>query len=155
MLYFVAFCTSEGSFFLTGNNWEHDLSLECKHLPTVIISPLHLALLMQVRLAHKVLQKVVTRYLQRDNLPVSSFNELWDNVGGCIKNLTLTAATNLWMNFTFFDPYCCGYKLVGAGGGGFALLFAKKAESGNELKYKLEDSNFNIKVYKLNIHLEN
>jgi fucokinase len=59
------------------------------------------------------------------------------------------------MNFTFFDPYCCGYKLVGAGGGGFALLFAQKAESGNELKYKLEDSNFNIKVYKLNIHLEN
>jgi len=59
------------------------------------------------------------------------------------------------MNFTFFDPYCCGYKLVGTGGGGFALLFAKKAESGNELKYKLEDSNFNIKVYKLNIHLEN
>lgn len=50
--------------------------------------------------------------------------------------------------FVFADPYCCGYKLVGAGGGGFALLLAKDAQSGKVLKHKLEeDSKFDVKVY--------
>jgi fucokinase len=57
--------------------------------------------------------------------------------------------------FAFADPYCCGYKLVGAGGGGFALLLAKNAESGNELKNKLEDSSLNVKFYNWKIHLDN
>lgn len=57
--------------------------------------------------------------------------------------------------FAFADPYCCGYKLVGAGGGGFALLLAKDANSGKELRHKLEEcSDFNVKVYKWSILLD-
>lgn len=40
--------------------------------------------------------------------------------------------------FAFADPYCSGYKLVGAGGGGFALLLAKDAMCATELRNKLE-----------------
>ncbi|KAM7273971.1 hypothetical protein ACFE04_028635 [Oxalis oulophora] len=50
--------------------------------------------------------------------------------------------------FTFAELYCRGYKLVGAGGGGFALLLANNAECANELRLKLEkDSSFDVKVY--------
>lgn len=58
--------------------------------------------------------------------------------------------------FAFSDRYCCGYKLVGAGGGGFALLLAKTAESANELKRLLiGNSDFNVQVYNWDIFLEN
>ena len=50
--------------------------------------------------------------------------------------------------FEFSEPYCCGYKLVGAGGGGFALLLAKVAVSANELRHLLsKGSEFDVKVY--------
>lgn len=56
--------------------------------------------------------------------------------------------------FAFADPYCCGYKLVGAGGGGFALLLAKSSVLAMELRNKLEnDKNFEVKVYDWNISL--
>lgn len=55
--------------------------------------------------------------------------------------------------FTFADPYCCGYKLVGAGGGGFALLLAKGRRHARELKQALEESeDINVKVYKWSIY---
>lgn len=55
--------------------------------------------------------------------------------------------------FTFADPYCCGYKLVGAGGGGFALLLAKGCHHARELKQALEESeDFNVKVYNWSIY---
>ncbi|KAJ6320175.1 hypothetical protein OIU78_015542 [Salix suchowensis] len=133
---------------------------------------------MQVRLAHQVLQKVVTRYLQRDNLLVSSIKRLTElaKIGrealmNCevdeLGKIMLEAwrlhqeldpyCSNKFVDklFAFADPYCCGYKLVGAGGGGFALLLAKSAESGNELKNKLEDSDLNVKLYNWEIHLDN
>ncbi|KAJ8748543.1 hypothetical protein K2173_003444 [Erythroxylum novogranatense] len=133
----------------------------------------------QVRLAHQVLQKVVTRYLRRDNLLVSSIKRLAElaKVGrealmNCdvdeLGDIMLEAwrlhqeldpyCSNEFVDriFAISDPYCCGYKLVGAGGGGFALLLAKDAHSGKELKHKLEeDSSFNVKFYSWNIHLEN
>lgn len=132
----------------------------------------------QVRLAHQVLQKVVTRYLQRDNLLVSSIKRLTElaKIGrealmNCevdeLGKIMLEAwrlhqeldpyCSNEFVDklFAFADPYCCGYKLVGAGGGGFALLLAKNAESGNELKNKLEDSSLNVKFYNWKIHLDN
>lgn len=56
--------------------------------------------------------------------------------------------------FAFADPYCCGYKLVGAGGGGFALLLAKDAECAKELTHLLEqDPEFDVEVYNWNICL--
>ncbi|CAK7348679.1 unnamed protein product [Dovyalis caffra] len=132
----------------------------------------------QVRLAHQVLQKVVTRYLQRDNLLVSSIKRLTElaKIGReALMNCEIDELGEIMLEawrlhqeldpccsnefvdqlFAFADPYCCGYKLVGAGGGGFALLLAKNAESGNELKHKLEDSNLNVKIYNWNIHLDN
>ncbi|XP_020538342.1 bifunctional fucokinase/fucose pyrophosphorylase isoform X2 [Jatropha curcas] len=133
----------------------------------------------QVRLAHQVLQKVVTRYLQRDNLLVSSVKRLAelakigrealmncevDELGEIIQEawrlhqeLDPYCSNELVDKlFAFADPYCCGYKLVGAGGGGFALLLAKDANSGKELRHKLEEcSNFNVKFYKWNVFLDN
>nr|GEX49831.1 serine/arginine-rich splicing factor RS31-like isoform X2 [Tanacetum cinerariifolium] len=43
--------------------------------------------------------------------------------------------------FAFADRYCCGYKLVGAGGGGFALLLAKNGENAQQLRQALEENN--------------
>ncbi|GAY45752.1 hypothetical protein CUMW_091760 [Citrus unshiu] len=132
----------------------------------------------QVRLAHQVLQKVVTRYLQRDNLLISSIKrltELAKNGRDALMNCDVDELGKIMLEawrlhqeldphcsnefvdrlFAFADPYCCGYKLVGAGGGGFALLLVKDAESATELRRMLEkDSNFNSEVYNWNIYLE-
>ncbi|KAM7251911.1 hypothetical protein ACFE04_023794 [Oxalis oulophora] len=131
----------------------------------------------QVRLANQVLQKVVIRYLRRDNLLVSSIKRLSElaKIGrealmncdvdelGAIMLETWRLhqeldpyCSNEFVDslFTFAEPYCCGYKLVGAGGGGFALLLANNAECANELRLKLEkDSSFNVKVYDWRIYL--
>ncbi|KAF2313313.1 hypothetical protein GH714_010293 [Hevea brasiliensis] len=148
-----------------------------------LISELHQRLLVvftgQVRLAHQVLQKVVTRYLQRDNLLVSSVKRLAElaKIGReALMNCEVDELGEIMLEawrlhqeldpycsnelvdrlFAFADPYCCGYKLVGAGGGGFALLLAKDANAGKELRHKLEEcSNFDVKVYKWNLFLDN
>uniref|UniRef100_A0A2P2IW37 Bifunctional fucokinase/fucose pyrophosphorylase n=1 Tax=Rhizophora mucronata TaxID=61149 RepID=A0A2P2IW37_RHIMU len=133
----------------------------------------------QVRLAHQVLQKVVIRYLRRDNLLVSSVKRLTKlaKVGReALMNCDLDELGEIMLEtwrlhqeldpycsnefvdklFAFSDPYCCGYKLVGAGGGGFALLLAKDAESGKALSHKLEeDPNLNLKVYNWSIFTGN
>ncbi|KAF5953241.1 hypothetical protein HYC85_011185 [Camellia sinensis] len=132
----------------------------------------------QVRLAHQVLQKVVIRYLQRDNLLVSSIKRLTElaKIGrealmNCdvdeLGEIMLEAwrlhqeldpyCSNEFVDklFAFSDRYCCGYKLVGAGGGGFALLLAKDAEHAKELSRLLEQGpEFDVKVYNWNISLE-
>ncbi|KAL8167003.1 hypothetical protein V2J09_008502 [Rumex salicifolius] len=125
----------------------------------------------QVRLAHNVLKKVVTRYLRRDNLLVSSIKRLVelaklgrealmncdvDTLGDImLEAWTLHQELDPFCSNEFVDslfefaaPFCCGYKLVGAGGGGFALLLAKDADSSMELRRLLvESSEFDVKVY--------
>lgn len=132
---------------------------------------------MQVRLAHQVLQKVVIRYLQRDNLLVSSIRRLVElaKVGReALMNLDLDElgagmqeawrlhqeldpyCSNEFVDslFAFADPYCRGCKLVGAGGGGFALMLAKTAESANELKRLVSESRkFDVEIYDWEIYL--
>ncbi|KAL6982129.1 fucokinase [Sarracenia purpurea var. burkii] len=132
----------------------------------------------QVRLAHQVLQKVVTRYLRRDNLLVCSIKRLTElaKIGrealmNCdvdeLGEIMLEAwrlhqeldpyCSNEFVDklFAFADHYCCGYKLVGAGGGGFALLLAKDAERAKELNHLLEEApEFDVKVFNWNIFLE-
>lgn len=57
--------------------------------------------------------------------------------------------------FELAEPFCCGYKLVGAGGGGFALLLAKDADSAKKLRDLLQKdphleeygSEFEVKIY--------
>ncbi|CAM8887089.1 unnamed protein product [Rhodiola kirilowii] len=115
----------------------------------------------QVRLAHQVLQKVVTRYLQRDNILISSIKRLAalakagrEALMNCdideLGEIMLEAwrlhqeldpyCSNTFVDslFQFCEPHCSGYKLVGAGGGGFALLLAKDANSAKQLKHSLE-----------------
>lgn len=54
--------------------------------------------------------------------------------------------------FAFAEPYCCGYKLVGAGGGGFALLLAKDSKKALLLRRGLEEcTDFSVKVYNWSI----
>lgn len=129
----------------------------------------------QIRLAHRVLQKVVTRYLRRDSLLISSIKRLAElaKTGrealmngeiGELGAIMLEAwrlhqeldpfCSNSFVDelFAFADPYCCGYKLVGAGGGGFALLLAKDPRRAQELRQALHESAaFNVKVYDWNL----
>ncbi|KVH88998.1 GHMP kinase, C-terminal domain-containing protein, partial [Cynara cardunculus var. scolymus] len=134
---------------------------------------------LQVRLAHQVLQKVVIRYLQRDNLLISSIKrlaELAKTGREALMNCNIDELGDTMMEtwrlhqeldphcsnefvdrlFAFADRYCCGYKLVGAGGGGFALLLAKKTESARQLRCALEENReFDVKVYNWSVCLEN
>ncbi|XP_071932799.1 bifunctional fucokinase/GDP-fucose pyrophosphorylase isoform X1 [Coffea arabica] len=132
----------------------------------------------QVRLAHQVLHKVVARYLRRDNLLASSIKRLAElaKIGReALMNCDIDELGDVMMEawrlhqeldpycsnelvdrlFTFSDRYCRGYKLIGAGGGGFALLLARNAESAKELRRTLaEDSSFDVKVYDWDIFLQ-
>ncbi|KAE9616027.1 putative transferase [Lupinus albus] len=125
----------------------------------------------QVRLANKVLQKVVIRYLRRDNLLVSSIKRLVElaKIGReALMNCNVDELGEIMLEawrlhqeldpycsneavdklFSFASPYCRGYKLVGAGGGGFGLLLAKDAECAKELRQKLEDEkHLKVKIY--------
>ncbi|CAN8287936.1 unnamed protein product [Cochlearia groenlandica] len=132
----------------------------------------------QVRLAHKVLQKVVTRYLQRDNLLVASIKRLTELAKAGREALMncevdeigeiMTEAWRLHQEldpycsnefvdrlFAFSKPYCSGFKLVGAGGGGFSLLLAKDRDKAMELRQRLEEehSEFDVKVYNWTISI--
>lgn len=49
--------------------------------------------------------------------------------------------------FALADPYCCGYKLVGAGGGGFALFLAKDESCAIQLRQLLVASHSNVTFY--------
>lgn len=124
-----------------------------------------------------MLQKVVTRYLRRDNLLVSSIKRLVElaKIGReALMNCDVDELGEIMMEawrlhqeldpfcsnesvdrlFSFAGPYCCGYKLVGAGGGGFGLLLAKDAECAKELRQKLgNEKQFDVKVYDWKIFL--
>ncbi|KAL3649588.1 hypothetical protein CASFOL_005991 [Castilleja foliolosa] len=133
----------------------------------------------QVRHAHQVLQKVVTRYLQRDNMLVSSIRRLVElaKIGReALMNCNIDELGDVILEtwrlhqeldpycsnefvdklFAFSDPYCNGYKLVGAGGGGFALMLAKSADSANKLRQLIAESpDFDVEVYDWGICLSN
>ncbi|KAI5423750.1 hypothetical protein KIW84_030108 [Lathyrus oleraceus] len=131
----------------------------------------------QVRLAKKVLQKVVIRYLRRDNLLVSSIKRLVElaRIGReALMNCDIDELGEIMLEawrlhqeldpycsndfvdnlFSFASPYCCGYKLVGAGGGGFALLLAKDVQRAKDLRKRLEEEkDFEVKIYDWQISL--
>lgn len=130
-----------------------------------------------MRLANQVLQKVVTRYLQRDSLLISSIKrlaELAKNGQEALMNGDVdelgAIMLEAWRLHQELDPYCsnsfvdnlfklaekfcCGYKLVGAGGGGFGLLLARDRNCVVELRKVLEVSNLDVKVYNWRIHFD-
>ncbi|KAK4418497.1 Bifunctional fucokinase/fucose pyrophosphorylase [Sesamum alatum] len=131
----------------------------------------------QVRVAQQVLQKVVIRYLQRDNLLISSIRRLVElaKIGReALMNCDIDEVGDIMLEawrlhqeldpycsnefvdklFAFSDPYCLGYKLVGAGGGGFALMLAKTAESANKLRHLIaENPELDVQVYDWEIFL--
>ncbi|KAI4355267.1 hypothetical protein L6164_004057 [Bauhinia variegata] len=131
----------------------------------------------QVRLAHKVLQKVVLRYLRRDNFLVSSIKRLVElaKIGReALMNCDVDELGEIMLEawrlhqeldpycsnesvdrlFSLVSPYCCGYKLVGAGGGGFALLLTKDAERATQLRERLEnEQHLDVKIYDWKIFL--
>jgi fucokinase len=120
---------------------------------------------------------VVIRYLRRDNLLVSSIKRLVElaKIGReALMNCDIDELGEIMLEawrlhqeldpycsndfvdklFSFASPYCCGYKLVGAGGGGFALLIAKDAQRAKELRQKLEEEkDFEVKIYDWKISL--
>ncbi|KAG9452659.1 hypothetical protein H6P81_005563 [Aristolochia fimbriata] len=132
----------------------------------------------QVRLANQVLQKVVNRYLQRDNLLISSIKRLaelakigrealmncdLDELGGIMLEAWRLhqeldpCCSNEFVDqlFRLADQFCCGYKLVGAGGGGFALLLAKDRDCAKDLRQLLKGSlELNVGVYDWNLCLD-
>ncbi|XP_078447858.1 L-fucokinase/GDP-L-fucose pyrophosphorylase isoform X2 [Wolffia australiana] len=132
----------------------------------------------QVRLAHQVLQKVVIRYLRRDSMLISTIRRLaamakagrealmscdLDELGKIMseawrlhQELDPHCSNDLVDRlFCFADEYCSGYKLVGAGGGGFALLLAKDCFRAAELRRLLQEStDLGVRVYDWSIFLD-
>ncbi|KAG6541209.1 hypothetical protein Mapa_017370 [Marchantia paleacea] len=129
----------------------------------------------QVRLAHKVLEKVVRRYLQRDARVILSIKRLAElaKIGQetlAIGDINKFGALlcEAWKLNQELDPECsnpfvdslfkmvahlsCGYKLVGAGGGGFALILAKCTQTSKQIKEMMIQVGPPVKVYEWKIH---
>ena len=125
---------------------------------------------MQVRLAHDVLKIVVRRYLQRDARLVSAVTRLAalaKRAEAALAASDLSAVGSVmmeaWGLHQELDPNCsnagvdalfarvqhlsCGHKLVGAGGGGFAILIGKNAPATLEMRALLESVGPPVKVY--------
>ncbi|EPS66381.1 hypothetical protein M569_08383, partial [Genlisea aurea] len=123
----------------------------------------------QVRVAHHVLQNVVIRYLRRDSILIGSIKRLAGAakrgrealMNGDLDELGEVMAEGWRLHqeldplcsnrlvdevFQLCRPYSSGYKLAGAGGGGFALILAKNVECGRKLRSLLADFDL-LRVY--------
>ncbi|XP_024367740.1 bifunctional fucokinase/GDP-fucose pyrophosphorylase isoform X3 [Physcomitrium patens] len=124
----------------------------------------------QVRLAHKVLQIVVRRYLQRDARLIAAINRLaalakLGEAAFAANDLDAIGEimTEAWFLHQELDPNCsnsfvdslfqkvkhlsCGHKLVGAGGGGFAIFIGKDKNATEEMKVLLQSVGPPVQVY--------
>lgn len=125
---------------------------------------------MQVRLASTVLEKVVHRYLQRDATLIRTVVRLTELAGlgeECLISGDLDQLGRImletWRLNQELDPFCsnllvdavfkrvehlsCGYKLVGAGGGGFGIIMAKNALAAEMVKTNLRDFGHPLQFY--------
>lgn len=126
----------------------------------------------QVRLAHNVLQNVVRRYLQRDTILISTIEQLTHLATKSQEALRVGNLDELgkimldvWLLHQELDPFCsnafvdmvfkkvqkwaCGYKLVGAGGGGFGVLLARDKDAVLCVKELLEGLSVQVYNWKL------
>lgn len=122
------------------------------------------------RLAKNVLEIVVGRYLQRDNRLLEAIEGLVSLAQQARKSLAVGDLDNLgailrqvWMLHQQLDPQCSnpdvdailrsvddlasGYKLVGAGGGGFMGVLAKDAEAAGRIRTRLTQYGHGVTVY--------
>lgn len=124
----------------------------------------------QERLAKNVLQIVVGRYLSRDQRVLEAIEGLVelaregrqmlsmgriDDLGGLLREV--------WALHQQLDPHCSnpgvdslfravddlssGYKLAGAGGGGFMGILAKDAEAAGRIRRRLAEFGTTVRVY--------
>ncbi len=122
------------------------------------------------RLAKNVLQIVVGRYLQRDHGLIHAIESLVELAAAARDALALGALDTLggilrevWMLHQQLDPHCsnpevdalfaeiddlaAGYKLAGAGGGGFMGILAKDAEAAGRIRKRLAAMGNGVQVY--------
>lgn len=115
------------------------------------------------------------RYLQRDARVILSIKRLAElaKIGQdtlAIGDLDKFGALlcEAWKLNQELDPECsnpfvdslfkmvahlsCGYKLVGAGGGGFALILAKCTQTSKQIKEMMSEVGSPVKVYEWKIH---
>lgn len=123
-----------------------------------------------MRLAKNVLQKVVRKYLQRNSLLIASIQKLarlaergsealargdLQSLGEIILRVwgihqemdPLCTNSQVEAIFQRVHSLCFGYKLLGAGGGGFAVLVAKSGECAGEIRRVLGELGEPIKVF--------
>ncbi|KAL2653105.1 hypothetical protein R1flu_021233 [Riccia fluitans] len=129
----------------------------------------------QIRLAHKVLEKVVRRYLQRDSrmvLTVKRLAELARIGQETLASGDLDSFGSLlceaWKLSQELDPECSnasvdnlfrqvahlsvGYKLVGAGGGGFAIILARSKQTADQIKGMMREVGPPVKVFEWKLY---
>ena len=125
----------------------------------------------QDRLAKNVLQIVVSRYLRRDGRVIRAIDGLVGLAREARKVLATGALDDLglilrevWRLHQQLDPHCSnpgvdaifrqvddlalGYKLAGAGGGGFMGILAKTPEAAGMIRNRLEAFGQGVRVYK-------
>ncbi len=140
------------------------VAIEAIPLEANVLSALHGRLVLAYtgvdRLARDVLQRVMGRYLSRDRAVVGGIGRLVDLADDGRRLLAAGDLDGLgdlvgevWAIHQELDPHCSnpavedlladlaplsrGWKLVGAGGGGFALIVARDLESAGEIRRRL------------------
>jgi len=128
----------------------------------------------QERLAKNVLQIVVRRYLQRDRRLIEAVEGLVSLAKDARRALAVGALDDLgailrdvWQLHQQLDPHCSnpavdamfreiddlasGYKLAGAGGGGFMGVIGKTPEAAQRIRRTLANRGHGVKVYEARI----
>ncbi|KAG0577868.1 hypothetical protein KC19_5G187500 [Ceratodon purpureus] len=156
------------------------MTLKVEHVPVsdVLREELRSRMLVvftgQVRLAHTVLQIVVRRYLQHDARLIAAIKRLTvlaklGEAAFAANDLNTIGSimTEAWRLHQELDPNCsntfvdslfqkvqhlsCGHKLVGAGGGGFAIFIGKNKDATQEMKSLLQSVGPPVQVYRWNL----
>lgn len=129
----------------------------------------------QERLAKNVLQIVVGRYLRRDHRMIDAVEGLVELAREGRQLLSMgkldqlgTLLREVWALHQQLDPHCSnpavdaifrsvddlasGYKLAGAGGGGFMGILAKDPEAAQAIRTRLREHGHGLHVYDWTLH---
>lgn len=132
----------------------------------------------QERLAKNVLQIVVGRYLRRDHRMIEAVEGLVELAREGRQLLSMgkldqlgTLLREVWALHQQLDPHCSnpavdaifrsvddlasGYKLAGAGGGGFMGILAKDPDAAQAIRNRLREHGHGLHVYDWTLHERN